>query len=113
MLEDIFNTALCIVSRGNLGEGNYDELQMGIKRVAGFIFSEKYHIDKAIVSASKASYLSTLISLDEIEIEKYGNPVQMKEWLIHDPPYNKLNKLKKSNPEAFFYWYKIIELKSI
>jgi len=22
----------------------------------------------------------------------------------------KLNKLKKSNPEAFFYWYKIYEL---
>ncbi len=25
---------------------------------------------------------------------------------------SKLNRLKKSNPEAFFYWYKIYELSS-
>ena len=112
VLEDIFNTALCIVSRGELGKGHYDELQLGIKRVTGFIFSENYHIDKAIVSASKASYLSTLISLEKTEFEKFENPMQLKDWLIPDPPYNKLNKLKKSNPEAFFYWYKIFELKN-
>lgn len=34
----------------------------------------------------------------------------MKEWIIIDPLWSKLNWLKKSNPEAFFYWYKIHEL---
>ena len=36
----------------------------------------------------------------------------MKDWQIDEPLNKKLNKLKKSNPEAFFYWYKIYELKS-
>lgn len=71
--------------------------------MAGFIFSENYHIEKTIISASKASYLSALISLDKTEIEKYDNPMQIKDWLISNPLYNKLNKLKKPNPEAFFY----------
>lgn len=34
----------------------------------------------------------------------------MKEWIIGDTMNTKLNKLKKSNPEAFYYWYKIYEL---
>ncbi len=110
VLADIFHTALCLASRGELGKGNFDELQSGIRRVAGFIFSENYHIEKAIVSASKASYLTALISSDKTVIEKFNNPMQIKDWVLSDPPYNKLNKLKKSNPEAFFYWYKTIEL---
>ena len=33
---------------------------------------------------------------------------ELENWLIENPTYNKLNKLKKTNPEAFFYWYKSI-----
>jgi hypothetical protein len=36
----------------------------------------------------------------------------MKDWQINGPMNNKLNKLKKSNPEAFFYWFKIYEIKT-
>jgi len=110
VLEDIYETALCIVSRGTDGKGNYEELLTGIQRVNPFIFSENYHLEKAIVHASKAAYLSTLIKYDADKIEKFENPLQVKDWLITDPHYNKLNKLKKSNPEAFFYWYNIFEL---
>ena len=47
---------------------------------------------------------------DADAIEKFSNPLEMKDWVIDEPLNNKLNKLKKSNPEAFFYWYKIFEL---
>jgi hypothetical protein len=67
-------------------------------------------LEKAIVHASKAAYLSTIIKNDSDEIQKFENPIQLKDWLITDVHYNKLNKLKKSNPEAFYYWYKIVEL---
>lgn len=112
VLEDIYQTALSIVSRGTDGNGNFDELQKGILRIKPFIFSEVYHIEKAIAHASKAAYLSALIQHDAKTIEKFENPLQMKDWQIDEPLNNKLNKLKKSNPEAFFYWYKIYELKS-
>jgi predicted nucleotidyltransferase component of viral defense system len=110
VLEDIYETALCIVSRGTDGKGNYKELLTGIQRVNPFIFSENYHLEKAIAHASKAAYLSILIKYDAAEIQKFENPLQVKDWLITDPLYNKLNKLKKSNPEAYFYWYKIVEI---
>ncbi len=111
VLKDIYQTALCIVSRGSDGKGNFGELQKGIGRISRFIFSESYHIEKAITHASKAAYLSTLIHLNSKTIAKFENPLQLQDWQIGEPLNNKLNKLKKSNPEAFFYWYKIYELK--
>lgn len=110
VIEDIYQTALCMVTRGADGKGNFDELQNGIQRISRFVFSESYHIEKAIVHASKAAYLATLIKEDAVKIEKYNNPLQMKDWIIGEPMNTKLNRLKKSNPEAFFYWYKIYEL---
>lgn len=108
VLEDIYQTALTIASRGIDGKGDFEQLQLGIQRIRAFIFSESYNIEKAIISASKTAYLSTLIKLNAEKIEKFSNPLQMKDWLLDKPINNKLNKLKKSNPEAFFYWYKII-----
>lgn len=111
VLEDIYQTALCIVTRGSDGKGNFDELQKGLQRIVGYIFSEIYHIEKAIIHASKAAYIATLIQYKSKIIEKFENPLQLKDWLVGEPLNNKMNKLKKSNPEAFFYWYKIYELK--
>ncbi len=111
VLEDIYLTSLCIASRGTDGKGNFEELQLGIQRIRAYIFSESYHIEKAIIQASKVAYLITVIENNETVIEKYSNPLQMKDWQIKEPMNNKLNKLKKSNPEAFFYWFKIYEIK--
>lgn len=113
VLEDIYQTALCIVSRGTDGKGDFLELQNGIGRVSRFIFSESYHIEKAIAHASKAAYISVLIQHNSKTIDKFENPLQLKDWQIGEPLNNKLNKLKKSNPEAFFYWFKIYELKKL
>ncbi len=111
VLQDIYETSLCIVTRGSYGNGDYKQLQDGIGRISRFIFSESYHIEKAIAHASKAAYLSTLIQHNSKTIAKFENPLQLKDWQIDEPLNNKFNKLKKSNPEAFFYWYKIYELK--
>lgn len=110
VIEDIFQTSLCIVTRGADGNGDFEQLQQGIQRVSRFIFSESYHLEKAIPHASKAAYLATLIKHDAKTIEKYANPDQMQDWEIKEPMNLKLQRLKKSNPEAFFYWYKIYEL---
>lgn len=113
VLEDIYQTSLCIVSRGTDGKGNFEELQNGIRRIGGFIFSENYQIEKAIIHASKAAYLSSLIKFNASTFEKFNGPLLIKDWVIGDPLNNKLNKLKKSNPEAFYYWYKIYELTTL
>lgn len=110
VLEDIFQTSLCIVTRGVDGRGDFEQLQNGIRRITGFIFSENFHLEKTITLASKAAYISVLIKINGNDIEKFENPKQLKDWKIGEEMNNKLNKLKKSNPEAFFYWYRIYEL---
>jgi hypothetical protein len=107
VLNDIFETSLNIATKGKIGNARFDILQKGLKQIISFIFSESYHIEKAIIDASKTAYLSKLIQLDCRNIERFENPAQITNWIIEQPFYTKLNKLKKSNPEAFFYWYKI------
>ena len=109
VLNDICQTALCLVTRGLDGNGSFDELQKGIRRIKMLIFSENYHIEKAIIHASKAAYMATLIKHNASSLDKFDNLKQLKDWIIGEPFNTKLNKLKKSNPEAFFYWYKIYE----
>lgn len=109
VLDDIYQTALCICLRGQNDTEHFTLLQTGIKRIQSFIHSEKYTIDKAIVSASKAAYLSKLIA-NEITKCNHFIPNQIEKLrnaIIRAPLPTKLNKLKKSNIEAFFYWNEI------
>ncbi len=109
VLDDIYNTALCITLRGQIEPDEFKLLQEGITRVRSFIHSENYNIDSAITNAAKAAYLSKLIENDITEVHHFG-PAKISELasaVIASPLPTKLNKLKKSNVEAFFYWNEI------
>jgi predicted nucleotidyltransferase component of viral defense system len=110
VLDDIVQTAFCISTRGAAGIGNFDEIQKGIERVKQFIISERFLIDNTIVAASKAAYMATLIKSGNNEIKRFVKSVKLTDINITNPTYNKLNKLKKNNSEAFWYWYQTIEL---
>jgi hypothetical protein len=112
VLNDIFHTALCISSKGMINNKDFMKLQTGIKAIKQFIFSENYQIEKAIVHASKAAYLTALIKTRATNIEKFNSADEIKDFEIKDPEIKRFNKLKKSNPEAFFYWYKVYELET-
>jgi len=110
VLEDAFQTSLSIATRGKSGDANILELQQGIKRVRSFIHSENYQLKKAITHATKAAYLATLLEYDADTIERFDSSTNMNDWIIEQPFNTRVNKLKKSNPEAFFYWYKMYEM---
>lgn len=112
VIDDIFQTSLLLATRGLDGKGDIKALLSGITQIKQFIFSEPYHIEKAIIHSAKAAYLAASILKKITVLEKYREPQQIKDWNIDQPFYTRLNKLKKSNPEAFFYWYKIYELTS-
>jgi predicted nucleotidyltransferase component of viral defense system len=110
VLEDIFQTSLLLGTRGKEGNGDYNALISGISQVKQFIFSESYHIEKAIIHSAMAAYLSMTIKLGLSSLEKFKDPLQIQDWIIEQSFCTRLNKLKKSNPEAFFYWYKTYKL---
>lgn len=110
VLGDIYQTALAICTRGLDGEADFEVLQDGINRITGYIFSESYHLEKAITHATKAAYLATLLKHDADVIERFDPSINMKDWNIEQPFNTRVNKLKKTNPEAFFYWVKMYEI---
>src|SRR6202012_3968778 len=57
VLDDIYDTALHICTRGKDGKGDFEALQLGLRQIKGYIFSEIYSIEKAIAHAAKAAYL--------------------------------------------------------
>lgn len=102
---DIRETAMCLSTRGKSGKGNFDSLQSGVKKIGTLIYSGKYHIEQAIIDASRAAYLATCIEKDVPQLSKYSNdPSSVIELELSPTVTNKLNKLKKILPEAFYYW---------
>lgn len=110
VLDDIIDASLTISTRGQLGGGKPDALMHGIAQLKQYIFSENYHIEKAITHGARAAYMAAIIKTDAKTINRFADPMEIKDWIIANQQYNKLNKLKKSNPEAFFYWFNALTL---
>jgi len=107
VLEDTWHTCYTLAERDIKSE-DFKQLQLGVKNFTNFTI-DKFTIDEAITAAAKVAYLTKLIQFEkEIKIEKFKNPLETKDWLIEDQRYNKISKLKKNNPEAFYYWYKAL-----
>lgn len=105
---DIRDTALNISLRGLADKEKFNLLQDGINKIKSFIYKGSYYIENAIVDASRAAYLAILLQNGSSTIEKYsGNPIDLSDMTINNGLMNKLNKLKRTNPEAFYYWYKV------
>ena len=112
VLDDIYQTALCICMRGMQNPDEYKLLQDGIRRIGGFMIGERYTLDSAIVNASKAAYLCKLIEKGINEIRHYSPDMfgEVSDQVLQFPIPAKLNKLKKTHPEAFFYFNEIQSL---
>ena len=49
--------------------------------------------------------------LKEIDpINQFEKDLDITSWIIANPEYNKLNKLKKTSPEAFYYFFQALTL---
>ncbi len=105
VLADTLDTCYTLFERNNKSQ-EFNQLQQGIRNFTNFTI-DRFSIDEAITAGAKVAYLAKLIQLGKLTIiERFKNPLEIKDWLIEDPQYNKLNKLKKNNPEAFYYWCK-------
>lgn len=105
VLEDTWQACYTLAERDTKSE-EFNHLQLGIRNFTNFTI-DRFNIDEAITAAAKVAYLTKLLQSEKgIKMERFKNPLQIKDWQIEDQEYNKLNKLKKNNPEAFYYWYK-------
>ena len=106
VLQDTIHTGLLIALRGYPEKSDeFSELLDGIKRIGGFLFSGNFTIDKAILCASKATLLAADLLMKEDTISRFDSSMNISKWAIQNLEYTKINKLKKTSPEAFYYFY--------
>lgn len=111
IFNDVRQTSLCLATRGIDGNGQFDALQRGVQRIKSFMFNNKYLIDDAIRDAACAAYIATLLETGQTKIEKYdGNPASIASLEIAPTLTSRLNKLRRTSPEAYFYWAKTSHL---
>ena len=111
IFDDVRQTSLSLATRGSEGKGDFQMLQRGISRIKSFMFRGGYLIDDAIIDASRAAYVATLLEQGRTEIERYnGDPLSIASLEIKSTLPSRLNRLKRQSPEAFFYWAKTSEL---
>ena len=110
VLDDIIETALSVCLRKSQGRADFNILSKGIIQVKPFIFSESYHIEKAITHAAKTAYIASVIKYGVKYFNHFSRGIDMKNWIIREPMDTKLNKIKKTNSEAFFYLYQMSEI---
>jgi hypothetical protein len=105
IFDDIRSTALCLATRGKEGIGNFDMLTQGISRIKSFMFQNKYSLEDAITDAAKAAYIATCIERGVTHLNKYqGNPTEISNLTTPSTLTSRLNKLKRTSPEALYYW---------
>lgn len=109
VLLDAFYTAVLVGMRGYSSHDEYVELLEGIKKLAVFIYSGFFSLDSAINCASKVAYLSALILKRADVIQRFDQDINISSWSIVNPDYNKLNKLIKTSPESFYYFYQALK----
>ena len=111
VLEDAQINALSICFRKAYDERcQYEVLSKGAKQVNGFIFSERFSNEKAMVHAAKVAYLVELVKQGINQKVLFDTAIDMRNWQISLPSDTRINKVKKSSPEGFFYLYHMVQL---
>lgn len=112
-MQDTFETACMIGMRGAGAPREYAELQDGFKKLAAFVYEGTFNVDSAILCAGKTALMAALLMKKEQTIPRLRNTATMATWNIANSAYNKLNRLKKINPEAFFYYFQALQVLGI
>ena len=107
-LDDTITTAKCLATRGKFGTGDFEGLQSGINRLKNFLYSGKYYIEQASADAAKAAYLAAVIKHNLFAIDKYDNTRSIVKSDKKIPSH--ISKMLMSNPEAYFYWSKYVDI---
>ena len=103
-----------IIKSGNTSNPDYQRaLEKYEQEVKDANESLEYYgqLEQAIVDSARAAYLATSIEKSNARLEQFdGDPTVVLNMELSPAVSNKLNKLKKVLPEAFFYWVKTSEL---
>lgn len=107
VLEDSFAACFELLKRDEKSQ-NFQQLHKGLRNIVNFVIP-RFHIDEAIIAGSKVAFLAGYLKSDKGKIAtKYKSFTDVIDLEITRPEFLRLNRMKKTNPEAFFYWHHAI-----
>lgn len=114
VLNDSINTAFLIASKGaglsSEDEINFKELIKGFKSLNQFLINGRFTLDEAIVASAKAALIAMRVMKNDLSAIERFSEQSTRDYLIENPKYNFLNKLKKIPGGVLFYWNKTVQL---
>ena len=114
VLHDIYDTSFIVSMRGAVNKDEFNELELGVRRVKSHIFSRNFIIEEALLCASKAAYCAMLLLTKDSPIERFDESMNLSKEVIELEGFAKYFKtIKKITPEGFYYWKKAVELHNL
>ncbi|MEN8122984.1 MAG: nucleotidyl transferase AbiEii/AbiGii toxin family protein [Bacteroidota bacterium] len=119
VLQDTIDTCLIIMKRDlNKTEpekSNFKLLQEGIKAFGtGYLMTGNFRIEDAIAASSRVAHLAAKLLTRDLSQIDYYNGEDIKPFIIEDPEWTFLNKLKRQpDKSSFYYWYHTVQLLTI
>ena len=113
VLMDTIQTCLLIAKRERNKKEElkkFNEIQKGLRSFTSHTIGSKFRIDQAIESAAKIAWFASRLLIGNFkEIKLYDSEIDLSEFEFKTVDLSFLNKLKKTNTAAFYYWYNCIE----
>ena len=117
VLQDTIDTALILAKRDkNKGEDSekYQELLRGITKFNNYLISGNFRIEQAQAASARAAYLAGKLQVNDYsELAVFKPGTDLSNFEIKNQEFNFLNRFKKTNQEAFLYWYQYLSMKGL
>lgn len=116
ILDDIIQTCLLLSKRGvhlsDIENEKFNELVRGVDQMNNFLIKRPFHQDIAIdFSARVALIANKIFYKDFTQFEVFDEEAKTAKYIIENPKYIYLNKLKKlPGVKPLFYWYQFVKL---
>lgn len=110
-LSDTINAALCIGTRGKVGEEDFPNYLEGTKRVTNHIFTKGFSMEKASRLAPKVIYMASCL-LTCTPFERITDAAELSKESLTMPDLAKMKELKKLDPIGYGYLVKSNKLLS-
>ena len=113
VLDDIIETAHIIAVRERnkgIQLEKFNEIRMGLLKISSYTISMAFRIDEAIQASAKAAWFAMKLKNGNLSpIGVYHAEIDLRNLLIENRDYQFLNKLKKNNKPAYYYWYNCLK----
>ena len=117
VLDDIFQTGLILARRDkNTGEDKekFQELFEGITKFNTFLIEGYFRIEQAQAASARAAYLASKLRMENYTALKvFSSNIDIKELEIPKGQYHFINRFKRINAEAFYYWYQCLSIQDL